>query len=209
MVYRQKTTSKRSATIANWALWQIGLVLILATIVTATLLRLNNVRMIERKEAVLSADRSGDLGVLKERLYDLEEYVFKHMNASTGQFFLERTYRYQLDQIIEQAKNRPVVGGQVQNAYKIAAEICDQRFGGYSQAYADCFLREVNNHSTTVEAPREIKMLNPNLYVRSYSSPRWSPDLAGIAVLIWSMLVVYFVLRLIFWVGFGFYLRAK
>ena len=194
--------------IQTLALWQLVVLLALMSIAIATLLRMNNVRMIERKQAVISADRSGDLGMLNERLYDLQGYVIKHMNASTGRIFSETLYRQKINQLINDAK-KTINSQSGQNAYKTASEICDRRFRGYSQAYAECFLAEVNKQSSVVPTPVEIKTLSPNLYTVSYASPHWSPDLAGFAVLIWGLLALLLVLKLVFWLGLKLFIGLK
>lgn len=208
MVYQKQQPISVFQKIRSLATWQVVILFALMTVVVATLLRINNVRMLERKEAVLAADRSGDLGMVTERLHDLQEYVLKHMNSSTGQIFLEHTYRQKLDQLINDAK-KTIGSQQGQNAYKIAGEICDKRFRGYSQAYAECFLAEVNKQSSLVPTPVEIKTLSPNTYVHSYASPRWSPDLAGFAVLIWGLLLVGLIGKMIFWIGLEVFISLK
>lgn len=208
MVYQKQQSTSLLKKIQNLATWQLMVLLMLMTVVVATLLRMNNVRMIERKEAVLAADRSGDLGMVTERLHDLQEYSLKHMNASTGQIFLENAYRQKINQLINDAK-KTIDSQQGQNAYKIAADICDKRFRGYSQAYAECFLSEVNKQSSSVPTPVEIKTLSPNTYIHSYASPYWSPDLAGFAVLIWGLLLTGVVLRVIFWIGLKLFISLK
>lgn len=205
MVYQ---TKKRLILAKEPAIWQLIVMIVLVGLLMATLLRMNNVRMIERKEAVIAADKSGDVDALQNRLYDLQEYVFKHMNASTGQIFLETAYRNKIDQLINQAKNAtPNPAGQ--NAYKIAAEVCDKKFRGYSQAYAECFLAEVDKHKTSIDQVREVAMPNPNLYIKNFQSPGWSPDLAGWVVLIWLGLVFYLGLRVIFWLSLNLLIKLK
>lgn len=208
MVYKKQRSASVWQKFQGLAAWQLVVLLALLSIAVATLLRMNNVRMIERKEAVLAADRSGDMGMVNERLYDLQEYVIKHMNASTGQFFLETLYRQKIDQLINDAK-KTIDSEQGQNAYKLAGEVCDRRFRGYSQAYAECFLAEVNKQSSIAPTPVEIKTLSPNLYIISYAAPHWSPDLAGFAVLLWGLLVLALILRFIFWLGLKLFISLK
>lgn len=112
MVYQKQQSISVFKKIQNLSAWQLVVLLALMTVVVATLLRINNVRMLERKEAVLAADRGGDLGMVTERLHDLQEYALKHMNASTGQVFLENAYRQKINQLINDAKknNRLAAG---------------------------------------------------------------------------------------------------
>ena len=51
--------------------WQLVILLVMASFVSATFLRLNNIGMIERRDAVINADKEGDEGALERRGYDL------------------------------------------------------------------------------------------------------------------------------------------
>lgn len=174
--------------------WQILVVFLLMTVVAATLLRINNVGMVQRRDAVLQADEAGDYDVLEKRLFDLEKYVFSHMNTSTGDFWLVKTYEAKLSQIVEQAKaSLPQQGGQT--AQRAAADVCDKRYGRFAMPYVNCFVEELKKHTTAYEKPVEIKTPNPNIYKKSYLAPIWSPDLAGLAVLVWFGLLAYLLVR--------------
>lgn len=178
------------------AWWQVLVVFLLMTVVSATLLRINNVGMVQRRDAVLQADEAGDYDALEKRLFDLENYVFSHMNTSTGDFWLVKTYEVKLKQIVEQAKaSLPQQGGQT--AQRAAADVCDKRYGRFAMPYVNCFVEELKKHTTAYEKPVEIKTPNPNIYKKNYLAPIWSPDLAGLAVLVWFGLLAYLLLRTI------------
>ncbi|MDO4870497.1 MAG: hypothetical protein Q3996_00140 [Candidatus Saccharibacteria bacterium] len=194
MVFQSKQFQK-----IQLATWQMIILFILMSVVTATLLRINNVQMSRRLNSVLEADKSKDLGLVEERLYDLRDFVFAHMNTSTGTIFLEKTYLARVQRLVDDAK-KSLSSNPEQNAYKTAAEICDRKFSGYTSAYAQCFLSEVNKSTTTVAQPLEIKNLDPMLFTHSYAAPNWSPDWAGFAVLIWAIMLMNLVIRLISWV---------
>ena len=55
--------------------WQILIILVLMSFVSATFLRLNNIGMVERRSAVITADAVGNDDVTQSRLYDLQRYV--------------------------------------------------------------------------------------------------------------------------------------
>lgn len=69
--------------------WQLILVMLACGFIAATFLRLNNVGMVERRDAVIAADKAGDAAALERRLYDLQRYVSSHMNADPGRIALE------------------------------------------------------------------------------------------------------------------------
>ena len=73
--------------------WQLVILLVMASFVSATFLRLNNIGMIERRDAVINADKEGDEGALERRVYDLQRYVVAHMNADPGRIALEHSYK--------------------------------------------------------------------------------------------------------------------
>src|SRR5688572_18672735 len=85
--------------------WQLLILLVLAGFLTATFLRLNNIGMIQRRDAVLIADKEGDAAVIQSRLYDLQRYVFEHANANTGQFYLEHQYRRDAQKAVDAASS--------------------------------------------------------------------------------------------------------
>ena len=51
--------------------WQLLVLLTMSILVSATFLRLNNIGMVERRDAVVSADKTGNLEDIQNRLYDL------------------------------------------------------------------------------------------------------------------------------------------
>lgn len=86
--------------------WQLVLILVLALFVTATFLRLNNIGMVQRREAVMSADKQGDADILRNRLYDLQRYAAAHMNADTGVIYLQESYNRAWQAIQEAAQKQ-------------------------------------------------------------------------------------------------------
>ena len=78
--------------------WQLVILLLMAGFVAATFLRLNNIGMIERRDAVWAADKTGDVGKVQDRLYDLQRYVASHMNTDPGRVQLDHAYKKAYDQ---------------------------------------------------------------------------------------------------------------
>ena len=57
-------------------------------------MRLNNIGMVERRSAVMSADNEGNDDMTRDRLYDLQRYVTSHMNTDMGKgVYLEASYK--------------------------------------------------------------------------------------------------------------------
>lgn len=75
------------------------MLLLIVGFVAATFLRLNNIGMVQRREAVINADEQGNGDNIVERLYDLQRYVSAHMNTDLGQgVYLEKSYNRDLQE---------------------------------------------------------------------------------------------------------------
>lgn len=166
--------------------WQLILILILVVFVAATLLRINNVGMTQRRDAVLAADKQGDAGETRSRLYDLQRFAASHMNASTGDFYLQDQYDRDAQKAIDAIKSAN--GGQTVNAR--AEAVCKPQFTHYTYAYTQCMLSEITKANQVVDPTQLPKMPDPNLYRFSFVSPLLSMDFAGLAVMVALAIVV-------------------
>lgn len=174
--------------------WQLLVILLLLSVIAATFLRLNNIGMIQRREAVLSADKTGDTAQTQARLYELQRYVSSHMNADMGMIYLEGQYQRDSQKRISDAANTSNPNG---NVFKKAQDTCAPRFSSYSQAYLQCVLDELNRYAPADNLASNVAMPKVDAYRHSFVSPRWSPDFAGFSVLICVALVVVIVVRLL------------
>ena len=180
--------------------WQLVLILVLALFVTATFLRLNNIGMIQRRDAVLSADRQGDDDVLRNRLYDLQRYAAAHMNADTGPIYLQESYN-RAAEVAKQTAESQVGGGE--NIYKkIEDEVCgpQARANGWrwpDARYIACQQTELAKYPAAQQGSGEVTLPNKELFRHYFVSPRWSPDFAGLAVIICLGILVAIIVRLI------------
>lgn len=177
--------------------WQLLILLVLFAFIAATFLRLNNVGMIQRREAVLHADENGDPDQIKSRLFELQRYVSSHMNTSMGTIYLEHTYRHDSQQVIDIASGDSNPNG---NIYKKAQEVCAPKFTSYSQAYLQCtvnYLEQYNPADDQVTSVSKLDLPKADAYRHSYASPVWSADFAGFSVLICIVIILTIVLRLL------------
>lgn len=174
--------------------WQLVTLLLLVGFVAATLLRLNNIGMVQRRDAVLAADKTGDQNAIKARLYDLQRYVTSHMNADMGSIYLENQYKRDSQQVIDTAGGTSNPNG---NIYKKAQEVCAPRFTHYSQAYLQCTVDYLSQYSPANSANANVQLPKADAYRFSYVSPLWSPDFAGFAVLFCLLIIVMIVARLL------------
>lgn len=186
-----KHTIKR---LQNIKIWQLILLLILASFVAMTFLRLNNVGMIERRAAVIAADEVGDASVIQDRLYDLQRYVSQHMNTDMGEkgVPLEQTFLRDYE-----AKLQQVSGGENANrdVFKISNEICRARVSRSLTAHKDCMTTELSKYPAGNDLVEEIT-LPSEPYYHSFSSPVWSPDFAGWSVIVVAIIVLMIIARI-------------
>lgn len=180
--------------------WQLVLILVLALFVTATFLRLNNIGMIQRRDAVLSADKQGDADALRNRLYDLQRYAAAHMNADTGPIYLQESYNRAAEVAKQTAEAQ--VGGSENIYKKIEDEVCGPlaRANGWrwpDARYIACQQTELAKYPAAQQGSGEVTLPNKELFRHDFVSPRWSPDFAGLAVIICLVLLLLIVLRLI------------
>ena len=149
--------------------------------------------MIERRTAVLSADKQGDQEVTRARLYDLQRYAAAHMNADSGTIYLQEQYNRDTKAIIEAASARD----SGTNINVLADQTCKAQYGGYSQAYVQCFAAELAKYPSGTDAPDKANLPSPSLYRHDFSSPVWSPDFAGFSIVICGLIVLAIAARLI------------
>lgn len=178
--------------------WQLVVLLILSLLISATFLRLNNIGMVERRNAVLAADESGNIENTQNRLYDLQRYVSSHMNASTDRIALQHQY----ERDAEKAKEA-VDAGQGTSAQKAAMAACDPvaKANGWrfpSPPYVACLDRELSKFNGGDSAGQvAVTLPDQNLYYHEFTSPVWSADFAGWSVLVSLLLVIMIVARMV------------
>lgn len=173
--------------------WQLVLLLILAALLSATFLRLNNIGMIERRTAVQNADEQGNQEITRARLFDLQRYSSAHMNADSGTIYLQAQYDRDTKASIEAASARDSGA----NINVLADQACKRQFGGYSQAYVQCFAAELAKYPSGENEPDKATLPSPSLYRHDFSSPFWSPDFAGFSLVVCALLALAIILRLL------------
>lgn len=172
--------------------WQLLILLFLMSFVAATFLRLNNIGMSERRDAVLNADKSADSATTQNRLYDLQRYVAQHMNTDTGAFYLEGQYRRDAQTLVDAAKESSSSGV---NINELAEGVCKPRYTVWSPAYVQCFADELAKYPPSPDPVQNVTLPATDLYRYSFSSPRWSPDFAGWSVTVCAIILTMIVAR--------------
>lgn len=177
------------------AIWQLALLFVVFSILSATFLRQNNLNMQDKRNAVIEADKSGDEKQITQKLYELQKYVSSHMNTDLGKGveITETFKRNQIKYINDTQSNNNI------NIYKQANENCQAQNFKYLNQYRQCVYDYINSIpggkvlSSTIISEDEMRLV----YIHNYISPLWSPDLAGFFVLITAILVLVIVVRII------------
>lgn len=177
--------------------WQLFVILILAGFIAATFLRLNNIEMVQRRTAVLNADKAGDKEAIKNRLIELQHYVSGHMNANMGTIYLEGQYKRDSEAANALAASDSNPNG---NIFKKAQEVCAPRYanlGHYSLAYQQCVQAEINKYPAASQLTTSLKLPKADSYRHSFISPLWSFDFAGVSVVACLLIIIIIIGRLI------------
>jgi hypothetical protein len=177
--------------------WQLLVLLLIMTIVSATLLRLNNLGMVERRTAVIAADEKGDKEVLRTRIVELQTYISHHMNTSLeGGLYLTHTYERDRDAALAAAES---VTNPSSAVYQQASIECRSRFQGgvasFRNDYVQCVVEKVGSIAPQSDPTAGLKLPKGDAYRISFASPLWTPDLAGLSVLICVLLILTVIVR--------------
>lgn len=193
--------------------WQIILVAILFLFIDATLLRVDHLKMIELRDAVLTADEEEDDELIVERLEELKKFTFSHIiiniheeNGSqslmfgTGPFYLEHQYNRAAEAALEEAR-AGLTDYDDQNVIGEASDECRTKSSNWNQ-YAQCILSTVENHPSADHITDQITANIPptDLYRKNYASSIWAPCLSGFMILITLILLLIIVFRFLAWV---------
>ena len=155
--------------------WQLLVLLILMAFVAATFLRLNNIGMSERRDAVMAADKSGDSDATQKRLYDLQRYV-------------------DAQQMVDAAKESNQSGP---NINALAEEVCRPQYTVWSPAYVQCFADELAKYPPSDDPVQNVTLPSTELYRYSFAGPLWSADFAGWSVAVCIAIILMILGRLI------------
>lgn len=156
-------------------------------------IRQNYSNMVKLRTALEVADEQN--GDVETALRNLRGYVYSHMNTdlSSGNVAIkppiQLKYRYERLTKLEEKKVK-----QSNEAVKQKAEqICGAKYpaGGYNSPRVACVAEYVRVNSV------DAKPIPSDLYKFDFVSPTWSPDMAGISLLLSLVFFSALVVRLI------------
>lgn len=149
--------------------------------------------MIELRQAVVKADEAG--GDVERPLNELRSFVHGHMNTdlSSGEFAItppiQLKHRYEKLAAAE-AERAKELNKDIQ---KQAESICGQKHpgAGFNSPRVACIAEYMRTNAVSEnEVPSE-------LYKFDFVSPKWSPDLAGISLLLAGSFFFLFITRIL------------
>ena len=161
-------------------------------------LRENNLKMLDLKQAVITADEQR--GDVEKALKELQLYVYGHMNtrmrsSGSSEPPIQLINRYNQLVATEQAR--------IANISNVSSDL-------YQRAQAECNKPEIslsvrnqcvnNYYVANGGGGSYIKLPPKELYTYDFASPRWSPDTAGVSIILAAVSLVLLIIRLV--VGF-------
>lgn len=177
MQHSSRAHSKRG-TLLPWAFLAVAVV---SGVVCVFALRANNQHMIVLRNDVYAADKNNS--DIEAPLHRLQAYVTTHMNTNLSSgpsaVYPPIQLKYTYDRLV-QAQSAQTAAANAQ-LYNDAQKYCEQQnssdFSGRNRV--PCIEQYVQSHNPVV-----TKKVPDALYKFSFTSPMWSPDLAG-----WSLVV--------------------
>jgi hypothetical protein len=160
-------------------------------IASVVFLRQNNLGMVERRKAVVVADKENK--DVNAALKELRGYMMAHMNTRMSEpIQLTESYQRAVKKMVDQAAN----SGSVANseAYTAAQEECKST---NTITYAQCVIDKTSNLPPGGDPILHIDPPPAELYSYQFYSPAWSPDVAGFTVLAAVITLVLLVARII------------
>lgn len=201
--------------------WQLLMMLVPLLFVDATLLRLNHLKMVELRDAVLQADEAEDDEEIARSLEELKKYVFSHMvinivedngaqkiTFGTGPFYLEHQYIRAANAALEAAEQSLVSDANPHgNIYAAASAVCQPLAiaNGWTwndANYINCMMTEIQKYPAADELQSQMVANLPSteLYRKNYAAPVWAPTLTGFLILLTLLIIVVIFIRGVIWI---------
>jgi hypothetical protein cdivTM7_00309 len=205
MAIDKRKTKFRIKRLSQIKTWQLVILLVMSSFISATFLRLNNVGMVERRESVENADKTGDIVSLQQRLYDLQRYVSTHMNTHPGKIALDHTYKRAYEQKLKEFEEAIKNRSNNDTVSKVRS-VCDAKAqqGGYGRfttqadpRYINCINEEWEKYPAAKVANLQFEAPSTEPYYHTFVSPVWSADFAGWSLLVTILIAVIIIVRLV------------
>ena len=161
--------------------------------------------MVDKRAALIAADKTGNVVKVEAAAKDLQNYVANHMNTYTGRVALQTLYNQAAQKAIDAARPPEIDGSK----YQQATQDCMPQLHNYGyRAWAACVANEVGISDVTTLTVN-VATPDPDAYYVEFAPVRWSLDLAGISLLICIVLAIIIIVRLIFLIALRIILKIK
>jgi hypothetical protein len=168
--------------------WQLLILFVVLIGLTVFFLRQNNLAMVQLRNQVVVADEQG--GDVSAALKDLNTHIFKHMNTEIVRpIELVNTYNKQAQLVIEAANK-----ASGRDVYAEATAACERRgvpLSSIAQCAADYALQNNPDPGSV-----EINLPDKNRFIYTFATPVWTPDAAGILLLITGVIGLWLIARI-------------
>lgn len=165
--------------------WYFVVVAVISGAVCVFALRANNEHMLQLRDAVTTADKNNS--DVQAALNRLQRYVTAHMNTNLStntSIYPPVQLKYTYDRLVQAQQAAAASALSNTQLYTDAQHYCEQQdsvdFSGHNRV--PCIEQYVQAHggSAVPTAPT----IPDSLYKFAFVSPRWSPDLAGLTMLL-------------------------
>lgn len=171
--------------------WMLVILLLGFGVLSAYLLRQNNLGMVRRRDAVVAADKNN--GDVDTALKNLRGYMMHHMNTAMSQpVQLQYSYQREVQHRVDAAANTGKANDA--SAYKRAQDECKAL---NTVTYAQCVIDKTSAIAPGSDPVTQVKNPPVELYSFQFYSPLWSPDAAGFSVLIFIVILLLLIIRIV------------
>ncbi len=173
--------------------WYFLAAFLVCGLIAAMSLRHNNLTALALRDEVLQTDK--DNGNTEVALKKLREYVYSHMNtnlASDTSVYPPIQLKYRYERLVQAEKDKAAATNG--NIYNDAQNYCEKNFpqSFYGAGRLPCIQNYLDTHPYVQPQPKSIP---DSLYKFDFASPVWSPDLAGLSLVLAAFFFVLFIVR--------------
>ena len=168
-------------------------------------LRSNNQKMLSLKNAVYAADEAD--GDVEQALQNLRSYVYTHMNTNMRAGSNSNEPPIQLvnkfNRIVAAEQARVAALNNSAKVYADAQAKCEKANIPLTTR-AQCIQDYVTANGNGIQ---QLNLPPKEFYTFDFASPSWSPDLAGLALVVFVVSTILLIIRIIAGYIFRLYLR--
>lgn len=171
--------------------WYFLVLAIVSLLIGVYALRENNLTAIRLHQNVMAVDKEN--GDTEKALQELREHIHSHMNANlvSGPTAIKPPVqlKYRYERLVEAEKER--VSSTNQRIYSDAQAHCERLFPAITGNTGRIPCIEAYVSERTIKQ----QPIPDDMYKFDFVAPRWSPDLAGLSILLAGFFSLLFIVR--------------